>query len=46
MGLDWLHAAADIDRGVLPFVGLQMLALLLCILFPGIITFLPGLMRS
>jgi len=36
----------DIYRGVVPFVGLQMLALLLCILFPGIITFLPGLMRS
>lgn len=36
----------DIYRGVVPFVGLQMLALLLCILFPGIITTLPGLMRS
>ncbi len=36
---------ADIYRGVVPFVGLQALGLLLCILFPAIITFLPGQMR-
>jgi TRAP-type mannitol/chloroaromatic compound transport system permease large subunit len=34
----------DIYRGVVPFVGLQLLALVLCVLFPGIISYLPGLM--
>lgn len=32
----------DIYRGVLPFVGLQVLALLLCVLFPVLITWLPA----
>jgi TRAP-type mannitol/chloroaromatic compound transport system permease large subunit len=36
----------DIYKGVFPFVGLQVLALILCILFPGIITYLPGLMLN
>lgn len=31
----------DIYRGVLPFVGLQVLAVVLCILFPGLLTWLP-----
>lgn len=34
----------DIYRGVLPFVALQFTGLLLCILFPGLITWLPGKM--
>jgi len=34
----------DIIRGVFPFVGLVMVALLLMVFFPGIITWLPGLM--
>ena len=33
---------SDIYRGVLPFVGLQILALILCVLFPMIITWLPS----
>ncbi len=33
---------SDIYRGVIPFVGLQILAVLLCILFPGLLTWLPG----
>ncbi len=35
-------ATADIYRGVLPFVGLQVLAILLLILFPQLITWLPA----
>jgi len=35
---------SDIYRGVIPFVGLQVIGLMLCILFPGLITFLPGMM--
>jgi len=34
----------DIYRGVLPFVGIQVVGILLCILFPKIITILPTLM--
>ena len=34
----------DIYRGVVPFVGLQILCLILCTVFPGILTWLPGLM--
>jgi tripartite ATP-independent transporter DctM subunit len=34
----------DIYLGVVPFVALQGLGLALCIIFPQIITFLPGLM--
>lgn len=33
----------DIYRGVVPFVGLQIIGLTLCIVFPKLITFLPGL---
>jgi len=32
----------DIYRGVIPFVGLQILAVLLCILFPQLLTWLPA----
>lgn len=32
----------DIYKGVLPFVGLQIVAIILCILFPAIITWLPS----
>ncbi|MFZ7111653.1 MAG: TRAP transporter large permease [Desulfatiglandales bacterium] len=32
----------DIYRGVVPFVGLQVVALTLCVLFPSLITWLPG----
>ncbi len=35
---------ADIYRGVVPFVGLQVIGLTLCILFPKLITFLPSIM--
>ncbi len=34
----------DIYRGVIPFVGLQVVGLILCIVFPKLITFLPNLM--
>jgi TRAP-type mannitol/chloroaromatic compound transport system permease large subunit len=34
----------DIYRGIIPFVGLQVIGLTLCFLFPDIITYLPGLM--
>jgi TRAP-type mannitol/chloroaromatic compound transport system permease large subunit len=33
---------SDIYRGVIPFVGLQVIGLMLCVLFPGLITFLPA----
>jgi TRAP-type mannitol/chloroaromatic compound transport system permease large subunit len=33
-----------IYRGVLPFVGLQLFGLTLCIIFPKLITLLPNLM--
>ncbi|RPJ11592.1 MAG: TRAP transporter large permease subunit [Deltaproteobacteria bacterium] len=33
-----------IYQGVVPFVGLQVAGLILCILFPGMLTFLPSLM--
>ena len=34
---------ATIFRSALVFLGLQVLGLTLCILLPGIVTFLPGL---
>ncbi len=37
---------ATIIRGALPFLGLQALAVSLCIIFPGIVTFLPKLFYS
>lgn len=36
---------SDIYRGVIPFILLQMLVLLLIIMFPGIVSFLPNLGR-
>jgi TRAP-type mannitol/chloroaromatic compound transport system permease large subunit len=36
----------DIYRSAMPFVGLMVLGLILCMIFPSIITFLPSLMRS
>jgi tripartite ATP-independent transporter DctM subunit len=35
---------SDIYRGVVPFVGLQIVGLLMCIVSPQIINYLPGLM--
>lgn len=34
---------ATIIRGAVPFLGLQALAVALCIVFPGIVTYLPKL---
>ncbi|MGD1851842.1 MAG: TRAP transporter large permease subunit [Cyanophyceae cyanobacterium] len=34
---------SEIYRGVIPFIGLQLLVLLLIIIFPAIVTFLPSL---
>jgi TRAP-type mannitol/chloroaromatic compound transport system permease large subunit len=34
----------DIYKGVAPFVGLQIIGLAACVLFPNLITFMPGLM--
>ncbi|MEM6502528.1 MAG: TRAP transporter large permease subunit [Cyanobacteria bacterium P01_C01_bin.89] len=34
---------SEIYRGVVPFIGLQLLVLLLIIIFPAIVTFLPSL---
>ena len=34
----------DIYKGVIPFVGLQIIGLATCVLFPDLITFMPGLM--
>ena len=34
----------DIYRGVFPFVGIQWVGVFLCILFPSLITWLPGLL--
>lgn len=36
----------DIYKGVVPFVGLQTLGLALCMIFPAILTYLPGLMSK
>jgi TRAP-type mannitol/chloroaromatic compound transport system permease large subunit len=36
----------DIYKSQTPFVLLMMLGLILCMIFPGIITWLPGLMGS
>ena len=35
---------ADIYRGVLPFIGIQVFALLMLALFPGLATWLPGVL--
>lgn len=37
-------STTDIYRGVIPFVGLQIIGLALCVIFPKLITFLPSLM--
>jgi TRAP-type mannitol/chloroaromatic compound transport system permease large subunit len=34
----------DLWRAVMPWIGLQVAGLILCIIFPGIITWLPGQM--
>ena len=34
----------DIYKGVIPFVGLQIIGLAICVLFPEVITFLPEMM--
>jgi len=34
----------DIIRGVIPFVGIVILTIILCVIFPQIITWLPGMM--
>ena len=34
-------STGDIYRGIIPFVGMQLLALVLCFCFPGIATWLP-----
>ncbi len=36
----------DIYKSALPFVGLMLLGLIICMIFPSIITWLPSLMRS
>ncbi len=36
----------DIYKSAIPFVALQMVGLILCMVFPGIITWLPSLMRT
>lgn len=33
----------DIYKGVLPFIALQAIGVLICILFPSIITYVPGI---
>jgi TRAP-type mannitol/chloroaromatic compound transport system permease large subunit len=35
---------ADIYRSIIPFVMLQILGLIICMIFPQIITWLPNLM--
>ena len=35
---------ATIIRGAIPFLGLQLLGVTLCIVFPGIVTWLPRLL--
>jgi tripartite ATP-independent transporter DctM subunit len=36
----------DIYKSAIPFVGLMIFGLILCMIFPGIITWLPSLMRT
>lgn len=36
-------STTDIYKGVVPFVGLQMIGLALCVVYPPIINYLPGL---
>ncbi len=36
----------DIYKSAIPFVALMMLGLIICMIFPGIITWLPSLMRT
>jgi tripartite ATP-independent transporter DctM subunit len=36
----------DIYKSAIPFVGLQLVGLVLCMIFPEIVTWLPGLMRD
>ena len=41
---EWEVTMGDIMRGVLPFVGLIIIGLVLCTVFPELITWLPGKM--
>jgi len=41
---EWGLTMADIIRGVMPFVVLVLVALVLCVIFPSIITWLPSMM--
>ena len=34
----------DIYRSVIPYVGIMIIVLILCVVFPPILTWLPGLM--
>ncbi|MEF3254732.1 MAG: TRAP transporter large permease subunit, partial [Deferribacterales bacterium] len=36
----------DIYKGIVPFVILQIIGLILCIIFPSIITYLPNLIMG
>jgi TRAP-type mannitol/chloroaromatic compound transport system permease large subunit len=35
----------DVYRGIVPFIALQLVGLTLCILFPDLITYLPGFIK-
>jgi tripartite ATP-independent transporter DctM subunit len=37
------YTMLDIYKGIMPFIGLQMVGLLVCIVFPGIVTWLPSI---
>jgi len=39
-------ATTDLYRGVLPFIGLQLLMLLLLALWPALATWLPGVLAA
>lgn len=41
---EWNISTIDIYKGIIPFVGLVSLALVLCTIFPQIITWLPSVM--
>ncbi|MCL2436441.1 MAG: TRAP transporter large permease subunit, partial [Clostridiales bacterium] len=36
----------EVYRSVAPFIGIQLLVVAICIIFPGVVTFLPGLMLT
>jgi len=43
---EWGIVTEDIIRGVIPYVGLIALAILLCVAFPDIILWLPGISKG